>query len=302
MQQMRCNAHYLNGIAFPDSLQIACGNFAEKAMHADLIIVATPLSALRGMLTELAHIQQQKSPEADTPVVWLCKGVEPASEVNGHINLLPHEVQKQVAPLLKTGVLSGPSFAQEVGHDKPTALVAASEHAHVTERLIQAFHSGNLRIYSNDDVIGVELGGAIKNVLAIATGFSDGLDLGLNARAALITRGLAEMTRLGKALGANPETFMGLTGVGDLVLTATGNLSRNRQVGLLLAKGMNLQEVLQSLGHVAEGVHCTRAVVQRAQSVNVEMPFSQAVLQLLEGQVRPEQIVHELLARIPAQE
>ena len=296
MQQARCNTHYLDGIAFPPSLHITTGDYADEAAQADLVIVGTPLSALRGMLGELARLQVQ------APVVWLCKGVEPASDANHHINLLPHEVQAQVAPQLVTGVLSGPSFAQEVGQDKPTALVAASSHPRVVETLVQAFHSGHLRIYANDDVMGVELGGAVKNVLAIATGFCDGLDLGLNARAALITRGLAEMTRLGVALDAKPETFMGLTGVGDLVLTATGSLSRNRKVGLLLAQGLNLQEVLQSLGHVAEGVHCARAVVQRAQSVGVEMPFAQAVLQLLDGQTRPDDIVHALLARMPAQE
>ena len=178
--------------------------------------------------------------------------------------LLAHEIQAEVAPGLLAGVLSGPSFAQEVAQGQPTALVAASPHAAVRDALVAAFHGPTLRVYANDDIVGVEVGGAVKNVLAIATGLADGLALGLNARAALITRGLAEMTRLGCALGARADTFMGLSGLGDLVLTATGDLSRNRKVGLLLAQGRSLAEAVDSLGHVAEGVYCARTVVRRA--------------------------------------
>ncbi len=195
------------------------------------------------------------------------------------------------------GVLSGPSFALEVAHGQPTALVAASEHATVRDALVAAFHSPTLRVYANDDIVGVEVGGAVKNVLAIATGLCDGLDLGLNARAALITRGLAEMTRLGLALGARAETFMGLSGLGDLVLTATGDLSRNRQVGLLLAQGQTLQQAVDSLGHVAEGVYCARTVVQRARALGVDMPISEAVVALLDGALQPAQAVAALMGR-----
>ena len=177
-----------------------------------------------------------------------------------------HEIQNQVAPGLRAGILSGPSFAQEVALGKPTALVAASAEASVRDTLVDAFHSSTLRVYANDDVVGVEVGGAVKNVLAIATGLCDGLELGLNARAALVTRGLAEMTRLGLALGAKAETFMGLSGLGDLVLTATGDLSRNRRVGQALAQGQTLQQAITSLGHVAEGVYSARTVGQRATS------------------------------------
>jgi glycerol-3-phosphate dehydrogenase (NAD(P)+) len=211
--------------------------------------------------------------------------------------LLGHEIRAEVAPRLAAGILSGPSFAQEVARGQPTALVAASEHAAVRDALVAAFHGRNIRVYANDDLPGVEVGGAVKNVLAIATGLCDGLNLGLNARAALITRGLAEITRLGVALGARPETFMGLSGLGDLVLTATGDLSRNRQVGLLLAQGRSLQEALQSLGHVAEGVYCARAVAQRAQALGVDMPIAGAVVRLLDGGVRPLDIVAALMAR-----
>jgi glycerol-3-phosphate dehydrogenase (NAD(P)+) len=176
-------------------------------------------------------------------------------------------------------------------------LVAASRHAHVRDALVQAFHADKLRVYANEDVVGVEIGGAVKNVMAIAAGLCDGLQLGMNARAALITRGLAEMTRLGVALGARPETFMGLSGLGDLVLTATGDLSRNRQVGMALAQGKTLPEVLQSLGHVAEGVYSARTVVQRAATLGVDMPIASAVVSVLDGQVAAKDAVAVLMGR-----
>jgi len=200
------------------------------------------------------------------------------------------------------GVLSGPSFAQEVARGQPTALVAASAHERVRQALVAAFHSPSLRVYANDDIVGVEVGGAVKNVLAIATGLCDGLGLGLNARAALITRGLTEMTRLGVALGARGETFMGLSGLGDLVLTATGDLSRNRQVGLVMAHGQTLAQATGALGHVAEGVYSARTVVQRAACLGVDMPIAQAVVALLDGQMAPVQAVARLMGREPTAE
>jgi glycerol-3-phosphate dehydrogenase (NAD(P)+) len=236
------------------------------------------------------------------PVVWLCKGFEAPLEGDAAPGLLGHEIRAAVAPRLMAGVLSGPSFAQEVARGQPTALVAASTYASVRDALVAAFHSPTLRVYANDDIVGVEVGGAVKNVLAIATGLCDGLSLGLNARAALITRGLAEMTRLGVALGARAETFMGLSGLGDLVLTATGDLSRNRKVGQLLAQGMSCQQAVDSLGHVAEGVYSARTVVQRARLLGVDMPISEAVVALLGGQIRPDQAVMRLMGRDPKQE
>ena len=176
-------------------------------------------------------------------------------------------------------------------------MVAASEWPEVRDALTQAFHSPTLRVYGSSDVAGVEVGGAVKNVLAIATGLCDGLQLGLNARAALITRGLAEMTRLGIALGADVETFMGLSGLGDLVLTATGDLSRNRKVGLLLAQGNTLEQAVASLGHVAEGVYCARTVSQRATSLGVDMPITQCVVQVLDGSLSAKQAVGLLMGR-----
>lgn len=295
MQVQRQNARYLPGMTLPNSLQVIDGSaagLAEAVQAQDLVIVATPMAGLRGVLQQIRDFKQ--------PVAWLCKGFEPAR--SGAFGLLAHEIQAQAAPDLIAGVLSGPSFAQEVARGQPTALVAASRHARVRETLVEAFHSPTLRVYANDDIVGVEVGGAVKNVLAIATGLCDGLNLGLNARAALITRGLAEMTRLGLALGARMETFMGLSGLGDLVLTATGDLSRNRKVGLLLAQGQSLQQAVASLGHVAEGVYCARTVVQRALGLGVEMPIAQGVVALLDGQVQPAQAVAALMGREPANE
>ena len=291
MQSQRSNQRYLPDVNFPDALQCASSPDSELASWAatqDLIVIGTPMSALRGMLMILQDIQ--------VPVAWLCKGFEAASEGVGS-GAMPHEVCQQVAPNIKSGALSGPSFALEVARAQPTALVAASAHASVQQMLVNAFHSPSLRVYANEDIVGVEVGGAVKNVLAIATGLSDGLNLGLNARAALITRGLSEMTRLGVALGAKAETFMGLSGLGDLVLTATGDLSRNRKVGLLLAQGMDLQHAVQSLGHVAEGVYSARTVVMRAQALGVDMPISQGVLALLEGKLKPTEAVAALMGR-----
>jgi glycerol-3-phosphate dehydrogenase (NAD(P)+) len=296
MQSERENLRYLPGIKFPSGLEVssvAVERLGDLWAGCDLVVVATPMAGLRAMLGHLSVCR--------APVAWLCKGFE-AVQSDGKFGLLAHEVQAMVAPDLIAGVLSGPSFAQEVAHGQPTALVAASSHASVRHALVEAFHSQTLRVYANDDIVGVEVGGAVKNVLAIATGLCDGLNLGLNARAALVTRGLTEMTRLGLALGARAETFMGLSGLGDLVLTATGDLSRNRQVGMLLAQGHTLEQAVASLGHVAEGVYSARTVVQRANQLGVEMPIAQQVLNLLDGQIRPDQAVAALMGRDPANE
>lgn len=296
MQTARENLRYLPGNKFPSGLEVssvAVERLGDLLTGCDLVIVATPMAGLRTMLCNLSACR--------APVAWLCKGFE-AAQSDGEFGLLAHEVQAMVAPDLIAGVLSGPSFAQEVAHGQPTALVAASSHESVRNALVDAFHSQTLRVYANDDIVGVEVGGAVKNVLAIATGLCDGLNLGLNARAALVTRGLTEMTRLGLALGATAETFMGLSGLGDLVLTATGDLSRNRQVGMLLAQGRTLEQAVTSLGHVAEGVYSARTVVQRAKQLGVEMPIAEQVLDLLDGKVQPDQAVAALMGRDPANE
>lgn len=285
----RTNQRYLPDVALPAGIALRGGPWGAGAWadalagSPDLVVVATPMAGLRPTLAALRS--------CPAPVAWLCKGFESGS------GLLGHEILAEAAPGLAAGALSGPSFAQEVARGQPTALVAASADAGVREALVQAFHGSTLRVYANDDLAGVEVGGAVKNVLAIATGLCDGLQLGLNARAALVTRGLAEMTRLGLALGARAETFMGLSGLGDLVLTATGDLSRNRRVGLQLAAGRTLQEAVDALGHVAEGVYCARTVVQRAQALGVDMPIARAVTQLLDGRLRPAQAVAQLMGR-----
>src|SRR3989442_8102368 len=297
LQTGRANPRYLPGVALPDSLLLAGGgeeSLDQAIAGQNLIIMATPVSAARGLLHRLQH--------ASVPLAWLSKGFEaplspaPSSESFG---LLVHEIRAQVAINLRAGVLSGPSFALEVARGQPTALVAASEHAEVRDALVAAFHSSTLRVYANDDIVGVEVGGAVKNVLAIATGLCDGLQLGLNARAALITRGLAEMTRLGVALGARAETFTGLSGLGDLVLTAPGDLSRNRKGGLLLAQGRTLEQAVASLGHVAEGVYSARTVLARARLLNVEMPITETVVELLDGRLQAAEAVQHLMARDP---
>ena len=225
-------------------------------------------------------------------VVWLCKGFEADTQ------LLPHQVvAAQLAGHASNGVLSGPSFAREVGQGLPVALTIASASAACRERTVAAFHHGAMRIYTGDDLVGVEVGGAVKNVLAIATGIADGLGLGLNARAALITRGLAEMSRLGVTLGGRAETFTGLTGLGDLILTATGDLSRNRTVGLQLAAGRTLADILGGLGHVAEGVRCAQAVLGIAQAHSIDMPITQAVCAVLFDGVAARDAVSALLRR-----
>lgn len=295
LREQRENTRYLAGIALHSAIAFDASPLhligAQFAGH-DLVLVATPMSGLRAAVQTLAACSQ--------PVAWACKGFEPP--LGSGDGLLGHEVKSAVAPALSGGVLSGPSFALEVARGQPTALVAASDSAQVRQALVAALHSSTLRIYANTDMTGVEVGGAVKNVMAIATGLCDGLGLGLNARAALVTRGLAEMTRFGVALGARAETFMGLSGLGDLVLTATGDLSRNRRVGLALAQGVALPDVLSSLGHVAEGVLCARTVVQRAKSIGVDMPISRAVVAVLDGQLRPEQALIQLMGRGPAAE
>lgn len=296
MQAARSNPRYLPGMAFPDGLQVSAAPLAQAVQGMDLVIIATPMSALRSTLQALVEAQVR------VPVAWLCKGFEAVPAGHSGVGLMPHEVCAQVAPQLASGALSGPSFAQEVARGQPTLLVAASRHAAVRQALLEAFHTGPLRLYANEDIVGVEVGGAVKNVMAIAAGLCDGLHLGLNARAALLTRGLAEMTRLGVALGARPETFMGLSGLGDLMLTATGDLSRNRKVGLLLAQGMTLAQAVDSLGHVAEGVYSARTVVQRAQAVGVEMPIAATVVELLDGRITAQAAVQRLMARDPKHE
>jgi glycerol-3-phosphate dehydrogenase (NAD(P)+) len=278
----RRNERYLAGVELPDSLGISAS--LEKAVGgASLILAATPVAGLRALAETLP---------AEAPLAWLCKGFEEGS------GRLPHELVLQK----RCGALSGPSFADEVARGLPCALTLASRDEGFAREAAALLHGGRLRVYYSTDLVGVEIGGAVKNVMAIAAGISDGLGLGLNARAALITRGLAEIARLGAALGGRPETFYGLAGAGDLILTCTGELSRNRRVGLGLAKGLALKKILEDLGHVAEGARSANEVLRLARAKGVEMPVSEAVAAVLEGRLAPGAAVERLLSRDPKRE
>ena len=285
LRSERRNTHYLPEIVLPPALQLGADlDAALSYATGGIVVIATPMAGLEPMLSRLP-------PALDATVLWLCKGFQETSGALGH------EIARAVCPAAKVGVLSGPSFAIEVARGRPTALVAASSDASVRAAAVAAFHHASVRVYTSADPVGVEVGGAVKNVLAIATGIADGMGLGLNARAALITRGLAEMTRLGVALGAEAATFMGLSGLGDLVLTATGDLSRNRAVGIELAAGKSLATILADLGHVAEGVRSAQVVLARAEASGVEMPIVSAVAGVLAGTVAPERALAQLMRR-----
>lgn len=289
LNETRENTRYLPGFSLPDAVRASASLAEVLGADPEIIVIATPTSGLRTTMRAVAQSG------AGAPVIWLCKGFERDS------GLLAHQIAVQELGTRPSGPFSGPSFAQEVAAGLPTALTIAGEAA-LCDITTEAFHGGALRVYATDDVTGVEVGGAVKNVMAIATGIADALALGNNARAALITRGLAEITRLGVALGARVETFMGLTGLGDLILTCTGELSRNRQVGLRLGEGVPLARALAELGHVAEGVWSAPAVAQRARAAGVEMPITDAVCAVLADHLAPQAALELLLARDPRRE
>lgn len=281
----RSNRRYLPGFPLPPSLA-PVDEMAAALEGADLMLAAVPTNGLRSTLRAV-----QAAGRA-VPLVWLCKGFESEQAK------LPHQVcAEELAAGTPRAVLSGPSFAQEVARGLPAALTLASTDSGFARDTAQVLHGATLRIYRSEDVAGVEAAGAVKNVIAIAAGVSDGLELGLSARAALITRGLAEMTRLGVALGGRAETFMGLAGAGDLILTCTGDFSRNRRVGLALARGVPLPDVLAGLGHTAEGVFTARAVAVLAGRLGIDMPITRAVCRVLDDSRQARAAVHELLAR-----
>jgi glycerol-3-phosphate dehydrogenase (NAD(P)+) len=279
MARTRRNDRYFPKVEIPAAVKVS----ADFPPQADLFLAATPVAGLREVLKE-----------KPSPLVWLCKGFEQGT------GSLPHQIVEPIVP--RCGALSGPSFADEVARGLPCALTLAARDAAFAREAAAIMHGGRLRVYYSGDLVGVEIGGALKNVMAIAAGISDGLGLGHNARAALITRGLAEIARLGVALGASTETIFGLTGAGDLILTATGDLSRNRRVGLQLAQGISLQTILEQLGHVAEGVYSAREVAKLAKANGVEMPVTDAVNGVLEGKLTPKASVEQLLSRDLKQE
>lgn len=288
--QARENERYLPGFSLPESLQYS-SDLIQAISGADLLLAVVPTGGLRGLLVALTQAGNR------VPIIWACKGLEPGSAK------LLHQVAAETLPAqLARGVLSGPSFAQEVARGLPCALTLAAHDAVFAHQAAADLNDHHLRVYSSTDVVGVELGGAVKNVMAIATGISDGMGFGSNARAALITRGLAEITRLGLVLGGKQETFMGLAGMGDLILTCTGDLSRNRTVGLRLAQGLPLSAILQQLGHTAEGVHTCAEVLRMADSLGVDMPITRAVQRVMFEGLPPRQALEELLAREPKPE
>jgi glycerol-3-phosphate dehydrogenase (NAD(P)+) len=294
MAAARCNEKYLPGRVFPSKLRTFSSLDEACAWSQDsdgaLWVSAAPMAGLRDVAAVLSKYS------APSGFLWLCKGVE-------HTGKLPHEIVQEVWPSCPAyGALSGPSFADEVAAGLPAALTIATLDQALLALTTRAFHHSQIRIYGSQDLVGVELGGALKNVIAIATGVCDGLNLGLNARAALITRGLAEISRLGAAMGAQPETFMGLTGLGDLVLTCTGGLSRNRKVGLALAQGDSLPQILANLGHVAEGVACANSASDLADKYKVDMPILKAVNGMISGHIDARSAIAALVARKPKAE
>ncbi|MBI5329172.1 MAG: NAD(P)-dependent glycerol-3-phosphate dehydrogenase [Betaproteobacteria bacterium] len=285
MARESVNTRYLPGHTLPASLH-PTADLAAACKEADILIAATPTIGFREQLNQL------KALRADQPLAWLCKGFETGTRK------LPHEVLAETWPEHRhAAALSGPSFAQEVAQGLPAALTLAAPDLAFARTLAQNLHDPRLRLYASTDVVGVELGGALKNVIAIAAGLSDGLGFGLNARAALVTRGLMELTRLGLKRGGRPETFMGLSGMGDLMLTCTGNLSRNRQLGQRLAAGERLEAALAALGHVAEGVNTALEADALARELGVDMPITHAVASILRGDMPPGEAVAALLAR-----
>jgi glycerol-3-phosphate dehydrogenase (NAD(P)+) len=290
MRKQRVNQRYLPDIPLHEGILIA-HTFEEACREADLALVVTPVAGLRPTFKRIATEFPQ------LPVLWASKGFEVGT------GKLPHEIAAEfLASDVGRGALTGPSFAQEVALGLPCAITLASPDIHFAKFWAGQLMHPRLRLYANDDIIGAEIGGAVKNVLAIAAGISDGLGFGLNARAALVTRGLAEMARLTEALGGKGDTLMGLAGMGDLILTSTGDLSRNRRVGLALAKGRKLAEILEELGHVAEGVLTTETVVSRAHALGVDMPISFAVQEVLCGRLNPRDAVEQLMTREARQE
>ncbi|MGY0505896.1 NAD(P)H-dependent glycerol-3-phosphate dehydrogenase [Luteimonas sp. e5] len=280
------NPRYLPGIALPPNLR-AGTDLAAALEGAAWVLVVTPSHAFSETVAKLAPLRPH-----DAGVAWATKGFEPGS------GRFLHEVAAELlGPAVPLAVVTGPSFAKEVAEGLPTALTVHSDAAEFAQRVAEAMHGPTFRAYTGDDMKGAELGGAMKNVLAVATGVADGMQLGLNARAGLITRGLNEMLRLAAAIGAKPETLMGLAGLGDLVLTCTGDLSRNRRLGLALGRGQSIEDAVREIGQVVESIQTADEVMRQAAMHGVELPISSAVQRVLHGEMTPEAGLRELLAR-----
>jgi glycerol-3-phosphate dehydrogenase (NAD(P)+) len=286
MVEDRENKRYLPGVEFPSNLS-AFPNLEECLTGVRDVLVVVPSHGLRDTLSQIKPLLG-----SDSRVCWATKGFELST------GKLPHQVAAEVlGPDIPVGVLSGPTFAKEVGAGLPTAMTIASNNSEFAKDLAEAISSDNFRAYTSDDIIGVEVGGAVKNALAIGAGMSDGLGFGANTRIALINRGLVELMRLGVALGAKKETFMGLAGMGDLVLTCTDDLSRNRRMGLALAAGKTVEETQQEIGQVVEGVKAAKAVHDVAEKLGIEMPIVNVVYRILYEGLSPREAVAALMRR-----
>lgn len=291
LAEKRCNQQFLPDVTFPELLQLT--DSIEQALASPAwVLIAIPSHAYRSFLQKNAHLFKE-----DIGIAWASKGLE-----RGSGKLIHQVIAEELPRCKKTAVMSGPTFAGEVARSLPTSITVASESEDFSRQISDDLHSGRFRVYLSDDLIGVELGGSIKNVLAIAAGAADGLGFGANTRAALITRGLAEMMRLGEAMGARKETFMGLAGMGDLILTCTDNQSRNRRTGLLLAQGKTLEQVHKEIGQAIEGIKTAKEAVNLARQHNVEMPITEQVYRVLYENCPIEEAVHTLLSRKSTQE
>lgn len=285
MKAARCNIRYLPDVSFPETLLLT-SELKTALNHSNDWIIATPSHAFRATLEMIKPMRNER-----TRIVWATKGLDPKN------HQLLHEVIAEILGKLPIAVLSGPSFAKEVARGLPTAITIASRTPGFAKDLTHYFHSKTFRVYTSQDVIGVEVGGAMKNVLAIAVGIADGLSFGANARAALITRGLAEIVRLGLALGAQRETFMGLAGLGDLLLTCTDDQSRNRRFGLAIGKGESLQAAEKKIGQVVEGIHTAKEIFYLAKRYQIETPICEQVYRVLYENTTPQEAVNTLLSR-----
>ena len=291
LADQRCNQQFLPDVTFPERLQLT-DNIEQALASPAWVLIAIPSHAYRSFLQINAHLFKQ-----DIGIAWASKGLE-----SGSGKLIHQVVAEELPQCKKTAVMSGPTFAGEVARNLPTSITVASESEDFSRQISDDLHSGRFRVYLSDDLIGVELGGSIKNILAIAAGAADGLGFGANTRAALITRGLAEMMRLGEAMGARKETFMGLAGMGDLILTCTDNQSRNRRTGLLLAQGKTLDQVHKEIGQAIEGIKTAKEAVTLARKHNIEMPITEQVYRVLYEDCPIDEAVHALLSRKSTQE
>ena len=286
MREQSGNPRFLPGVDFPAGL-LVCDDLSATVQQADEVLLAVPSHAF-------AHLLEQIQPDLHPGkgIAWACKGLQP-----GTGRLLHQAARDIVGAERALAVVTGPSFAIEVARGLPTAVTVAGTDESYCRTIAQALHGGSFRAYTSDDIVGAELGGAVKNVLAVATGIADGMGLGNNARAALVTRGMAEMMRLGRALNANQQTLIGLAGLGDLVLTCTGDLSRNRRLGLDLGAGKSLQESVQGIGQVVEGVSTSEEIWRMARQHEVDMPISEKVYGIIHQSWSPAQCLRDLLAR-----